>query len=171
MTMKASEITGMTVLSIHDGVRLGTVESLLFDPQARQVRGLAVRPHAASHVLGGESPRLVVGLADIRSIGQDAITVENLAAAANATNAEPPDDWLVLDSIVGLKVVDVDGKLLGNVQELELDPGTGRLVELTVSEHGFLGLGRHRELIPAAAIRSLGPQVVMVELVAAPPPS
>ncbi len=68
-----------------------------------------------------------------------------------------------MSSIVGLKAVDATGKLLGKVEEVEIDPQSGRVNEIVVHEGGLLGLGGHAERILATSIHGLEPHVVTVD--------
>jgi sporulation protein YlmC with PRC-barrel domain len=159
--MKASDLKGMTVVSIADGLRLGTVHELLLDADGRQLAAVVVQPGP------GTSTRLIPRDA-IKHVGADAITVENVQAARPKSDGHPRAPMPALGSILGLKVVDTAGSLLGTVAEMELNSDDGCITSVLVHHGGVLGVGGSTNALPAAAIRSLGPELVMVEPVAEP---
>ncbi len=55
--------------------------------------------------------------------------------------------------VIGSSVEDTDGKSLGDVQELVIDDGTGRIVYTVLSFGGFLGMGDKYFAIPWKAMK------------------
>jgi sporulation protein YlmC with PRC-barrel domain len=162
--MKASPLKGMSVLSIREGTRLGTVEDLVVDSAAGRIAALVIQSGASGRLIPSPAAeRRLVPFDGVRSIGEDAITVDSTQVVAAANEQNPLAALPNLGSVLGLKVVDEAGTLLGEIEDLEIDPERGRITGLLVHHGGVLGMGGNRELLPAAAVRSLGPDVVMVE--------
>jgi uncharacterized protein YrrD len=158
--MRTSALQGMPVLSLADGARVGNVKEILFDSAHLRVTGLLL---AAS---GGPS---VLPFANIRSIGADAVTIESTAATEGVTGRGATSGLRDLREVTGLPVSSSEGTHLGDVRDVEVAPEDGRLVELVVHKGGVLGLGGTTLTVPAAAIRSIGPKLVTVDLPPADP--
>ena len=152
--MKASEVKGMSVLSITDGTRLGVIQDLFFDAKALRVVALTAQ---------SDKQTRVIPFAGITSIGRDAVTVEGAHVTQESNDKSLLAGLLDLRSVIGLKVVDTAGTLLGKVEDLETDPENGRLSALSVHQSGRLGLGGSTKAVPGDAVHSLGPELVMVE--------
>ncbi|MBL8842800.1 MAG: PRC-barrel domain-containing protein [Planctomycetes bacterium] len=55
--------------------------------------------------------------------------------------------------VIGSSVVDTDGKSLGDVQEIVVDDGTGRVVYAVLSFGGFLGMGDKYFALPWTSLK------------------
>lgn len=155
--MKASALKDMPVMSMADGAKIGTVKDFLFDTAKLQVMALVLRS------AGGES---ILPLEAVRSIGGDAIIVEQATATQGPTGQAPLVGLLGLDDLLRLQVVNSAGTHLGQVRDVELDPAGGRLASLTVHRGGMLGVGGTSVTVEASAIRAIGPKTATVELAA-----
>ncbi|MBX5490497.1 MAG: PRC-barrel domain-containing protein [Chloroflexi bacterium] len=159
--MRASALKGLAVLSINEGVRLGRVGDVLYDPRARRVAAFVLEP-ADGHRLFGRAPRQYVLYGAVQSIG-DAVTVGSSEAVLRDQEATQLEDLASLDTLHGVKVVDASGKLVGEVEDVELDPRDGSFVALCVRHGGVLGLGAETYEVPAASVHSFGRDAVMIE--------
>jgi sporulation protein YlmC with PRC-barrel domain len=156
--MKASALKGIPVLAIRDGLRVGVVEDVLVDTAARTLGALA---------LGAAGQRRVVAFAAVKGVGTDAITIESAQDAPEAAPDLPLAQLPALSALAKLEVIDTSGTRQGTLADLEIDPADGRILEVLVHRGGVLGMGGSTQAVPVSAVRSLGPQVVMVE----PPPA
>jgi sporulation protein YlmC with PRC-barrel domain len=157
--MKASALKGLPVLSINDGVRLGIIDELLVDPKERQVGALAV---------GDAGQTRLIPFEQVKHVGDDAVTVESTQVAQEPSAQHPLAQLPTLSSLLKLHVVDVTGTRQGDLGELEINPQDGRISALVVHQGGVFGVGGRRLTVPVGDLRSLGPQVVMIEVPAAP---
>jgi len=154
--MKATALKGMTVVSMSDGVRVGRVEDVLFDTAALRVSALALT------TTGGRS---ILPFSAVRSIGVDAVTVESeTAAQAAAAPGSAGNVLRGLGDLVGLKVVTGEGTHVGDVQEALIDQASGALTELEAHRGGILSVGGTTVMIPAPAIRGIGPDLVTADI-------
>lgn len=153
--MKASVLKDMSVMSMADGTKVGTVKDFLFDTTKLKVAALVLTSG------GGES---ILPLEAVRSIGSDAIMVEHATVTQGPTGQAPLTGLRGLDELLNLQVVDSAGTHLGQVREVEIDPKGGQLVSLAVHRGGLLGLGGTSVTVEAAAIRAIGPKVATVEV-------
>ncbi len=158
--MDADKLKGMAVVSLNEGAKLGRIQDLLFDTQAMRV--------AAIQISGDNGGNFVLPTDQVRSIGADAVTVESGQVLQVAAKGGQYEALPGLGKLKGLKVVDGTGTLVGSVTSVEVDPVGGRLVGLTAHKGGMLGLGGTSTTIEAAAIRSIGPEVITVLTDAAP---
>jgi sporulation protein YlmC with PRC-barrel domain len=158
--MRASAIKDLAILSIREGNRLGRVRDLLFDRSARRIAALVVDP--AGSGMFDRANREYVLFSAVQSIG-DAVTVGSGEAILHDGEVDTLRGLPSLDRLHGAKVVDTTGKLLGAVQEVEIDPADGSLAALHVHQGGVLGLGGEDHEVPASAVHSLGDDAIMVE--------
>ena len=155
--MDANRLTGMTVVSVAEGARLGTITDVVFDSEPLRVAGLRVR---------GDGNDFVIPFDAVRSLGVDAVTVESSEVTQMSSAGDTFDSLPRLTQLLKVKVVDDAGTLIGTPQTIELEPVTGRVVQLTVHKGGVLGLGGDTSTIAAAAVRSVGADIMTVEAVA-----
>ena len=158
--MRTKELQGKAVVSLTDASKLGYVDDLLFDTGG-------LRLVAFEMSMTGQ--RALLPFSEVRSIGKDAITVPSSQVTQAATSGSPLLRLARLADLTKLKVVDEDGTFVGNVTELEIDPRDGRISEVAAHRGGVLGLGGTSVPISASAIRSIGPEVIIVSRLAESP--
>jgi uncharacterized protein YrrD len=153
--MKADGFKNLAVVSIDSGAKLGYVDDLLFDTGQLAVAGFRVK---------AQGQEMVLPLAEIRSIGTDAITVPNDASmrtvAAESSLAALPG----IDAMSKLKVVDEGGNFVGKVKEIDVDPQSAKIIQVVAHEGGVLGMGGNTTMITGAEIRSIGNEVMIVSV-------
>jgi uncharacterized protein YrrD len=152
-TMNSRTLKGLPVVSLTEGMKLGVVESTLFDPATLVLRAFRVK---------GEGQSFLIPLDQVGTVGADAVMVEN-SQVTRATTAEGAFGGLVeLDALARLKVVDAAGTLLGMLRDVDSDPFTGVPLSLTIHKGGFLGLGGETLTIEGAAISGIGHDLITV---------
>lgn len=82
----------------------------------------------------------------LKSVGANAITL----ASGQGIQPTGKDGLRGLGTVASLKVADEAGTFIGVVDGVEIDEGTGRIVQLTTQKGGILGLGGTTAMIPAA---------------------
>jgi sporulation protein YlmC with PRC-barrel domain len=128
--IRATELSGRAVVDIDAAERLGRVDRIVLDPDARQVAGFVVS-RGSSLLGGGEHSTLPAS--SVHAIGPDAITVRRQAA-------EPTDRLTHLPRVsdmVGRKVVSETGRVLGTVQDVLIDERDGRIVGYALAGDGL----------------------------------
>ena len=119
--MKVRALTGRKVLDISAANELGTVQSVIIDPETSRLVALRVT---------GDAP--VLPLAEVKAIGADAVTVDGPDVLHQPqTDLETRVIEHSLDPI-GLRVLVEDGTEMGSVDDLEIDPEDGVIHSLTV---------------------------------------
>lgn len=161
--MNTRRLKGLAVISLADGLKLGTVDDVYVDPGSRTVVSFGCRQsggllHAAS------GPPWVVDAAAVHALGTDALTVSDAGALREAAGGGQPG-VIAGDDLTKRKVVTEGGTYLGQVVSLDFDPATYRLAAIEVSP-GFFKSNKH---VPDNQITNLGADVVIVsEAVSAP---
>ena len=148
--MDAQKLKGMTIVSISEATRLGTITDVLFDTEPLRVAALQA---------AAEGSEYVIPFALIRNLGSDAVTVESSQVTQMASIRSPIGNLMGLARLHQLKVVDEAGTFVGTVHSAKLDPATGSVVELVVRKGRLLG--RATTTVPATAIRSVGDVVTV----------
>ncbi len=141
-----STLKDMAVVSLADGTKVGAVKDVFFDTRHQRI---------VAFTLASEDGEFLLAFDAVRNIGPDALTVDTAGCTQELRR---------LADLSALKAVNVDGTLLGEVKELEVDRSDGRLTALTVHRGGLLGLGGTQQSVPASAVRSIGPAVAMVDV-------
>jgi sporulation protein YlmC with PRC-barrel domain len=128
--IRATELSGRAVVDIDAAERLGRVDRIVLDPDARQVAGFVVS-RGSSLLGGGEHSTLPAS--SVHAIGPDAITVRRQAA-------EPTDQLSHLPRVsdmVGRKVVSETGRVLGKVHDVLIDERDGRIIGYALAGDGL----------------------------------
>lgn len=160
--MNSKQIRGLTVINIADGTQVGTIDQVFLDLAAKQVVGFSITQGRGP--FGGALDNApTVAASAVHSLGPDALTLDDVAAAHAAWvdgaygSIEPVHD------VVGRKVVTEGGTDVGQVAAVEFDERTFAITEIEVSP-GFMKSNTH---IPLDQLVRIGQDVVVVADVAA----
>lgn len=153
--MQGDQLRGLPVVSVQQAERLGTVDDVLIEVPAHQIGGVLLQ--------GGmfhSGP--MVRWADVRSVGRDALMVDQSSAALPVSNH---DQLLRLDKLRGTKVVGDNGELAGTLAEADFEPETGKIISymVTAPEGGGLFHAAPRFRVPPNAIAGLGPDLITID--------
>lgn len=149
--MKADALTGLAVVAMAEGTKLGRVDDVLIGTEGLRLVAL---------LIGGAGQAGAIPFEDIERIGPDAVIVAT-GRVVRAINAGDAFSKLPgLNALKKLRVVDATGTLVGTVGGVEFDPATGRVLSLTVQKGGVMGLGVTTTAVSADAIRSVGPELI-----------
>ncbi|HVL54294.1 MAG TPA: PRC-barrel domain-containing protein [Vitreimonas sp.] len=150
--MNVDRLKGMTIVSIGDAERLGSISDVLFATDPLRV--------AALEASAGDS-RFVVPFDQVRKLGTDAVTVDS-RQVTQAGSAAAAGELSRLSRLHELKVVDEGGTFLGVVEAVGVDETSGHVTELVARRGGVMGLGGDRTTLAAQDIRSVGSEVLTV---------
>lgn len=154
--MNSKQVKGLAVVSIADGTKLGTVDQIYVDPTDRRVVGFTL--HSGGGLLGGHRHDALIDVADIHSLGPDALTLSD----ASKVRGQAPKDriaaLLTIDDLVKRKVVTESGAYVGQIANVEFGQADFRLAQIEVSP-GFFKGNKH---VPSSHVISLGGDVVVV---------
>ena len=155
--MNSKQIRGLTVINIADGTQVGTVDQVYLDLAAKQVVGFSITDGVGPFG-GGRDNAPTVAASGIHSLGPDALTLDDVAAAHAAWVDENYGSLVSLDDLAGRKVVTEGGTNVGEVVSLGFDPQTFAITEVEVSP-GFLKTNTH---IPLDQLVRIGQDVLVV---------
>jgi uncharacterized protein YrrD len=132
--IRASELNGRSVVDIDAAAKLGRIDKIIIDPEARRVAAFLV-----SH--GGtfnkdKAPTLLPA-ASVHAIGPDAVTVRRTAEVGAAEGHF--DQLPRVSDIIGRKVVSRDGRLLGVVDDVLISGADGVIVGYQLGDASALG--------------------------------
>ncbi|HWE63964.1 MAG TPA: PRC-barrel domain-containing protein [Chloroflexota bacterium] len=153
--MNIDQLQGMAVVSVHQAEKLGTIEDVLLDLDQHRVGGLLLH---GGPFRGGP----VVGWASVRSIGQDAVMVDDSNAAGSGSEGQV-SGLTRTQELRGMKVVTDTGALAGTIEGADIDPATGQITRYMVAEPGG-GLFHqgHRFTLAPEAIVGIGVDLITV---------
>lgn len=149
-----SQLLGMPLVTVAEGIRLGMLRGLDFDATDGQIRSL---------YFSGEQGRAdgVLPWSAVRTVGQDAITIESVASVS--TPDLGPDRAAAPPDVRNRPVVTEGGTRIGKVTGYDVDETTGRIQCYHVATGGLFGKLTHREVtFPHASIRVFGPDAIVV---------
>ncbi len=135
--MKTSkQIIGLPIISINDGKELGTVKSLVVNPEQGTIDFITIHHEDWQISVKAIPFKKVIG------VGDYALTVESEMNIIDLTEI-PIANQLVAKNIkiIGAKIMTKKGQLLGQVTELYVNEDNGSIVALELSftnEHVFL---------------------------------
>ncbi len=155
---QASELKGRAVVSLAQAAKIGTINDVIFDPASNQVIGLKVRTGLLSgtHILRS---------ADIRSIGGDAVTIDD---AALLHDGGALDEMPTGDDLQNTKVVSYSGDLLGTLEDVAFDVDQLRITQYIMSGSLWAQLTNARKTFsPIAGLRSGKDLLLVPDAVAA----
>ncbi len=156
--MQADQLKGVAVVSVPQADKLGAIEDVLLDlPQHRL--GALLLHGGLFH--GGP----LVPWSEVRSVGQDAVMVDETVNATREAGSAGEVYGTRLSSLRGTKIVTDTGNLIGTLSGADIDPATGQITAylVTASEgSGFF----HRApqfTVPANAIVGVGQDLITVD--------
>lgn len=142
--MQWSDLKGRKVVSTGTADKVGKISGFLLDPATRMIVALELKKTDSGSV---------VPWSDLVAVGADAVTVADAAVIVE------PDEALASlgdkrGSVLKKLVLDDDGRAVGTVKDLDLDPVTGKLRELllderTVPGERLLGVGSYAVVVRA----------------------
>jgi uncharacterized protein YrrD len=141
--VNSQDVTGLPVINIVDGTKVGTIAHLYLDLAAKQVVGFAIAPDGGWFG-GAREPAPTVAAAAVRSLGPDALTVDDLVAAHAAWVGATFGVVLPVDELAGHTVVAASGGELGHLAAVDFDAETFALTGVEVSA----GMFRSTTLLP-----------------------
>jgi uncharacterized protein YrrD len=155
--MNSKDIRGLTVISLADGTQVGAIDQVYLDLAAKQVVGFSIT-NGVGPFGGARESAPTVAASGIHSLGPDALTLDDVAAAHAAWVGAEYGTLVSLDDLAGRKVVTEGGANVGEVASVGFDERTFAITEVEVSP-GFLKTNTH---IPLDQLVRIGPDVLVV---------
>lgn len=140
-------------MSVQQAEKLGMIEDILVDVQSHHLAGILLQ---GGMFRGGPT----IPWSDVRTIGQDAIMVDDSTVTQHNVAAEA----VRLAHLRGRKVVTDTGELAGTIHGADVDQETGNITSYVVaapSEGMFRTAARYQ--LPPAAIQAVGDNIITVD--------
>lgn len=153
--MNSQHVSGLSVISIAAGEKLGSVGDVFLDAEGKKVIAMTVTNGGGGLLSSGSATSQLLDAGEIRSIGPDALTVQDDSCLSDA---EPDPEWLDLAAVLKHKVVTEGGVYVGQVASLDFDEQDMTVTHLEASP----GFFKSNMKIPAKHIVNLGHDLVMV---------
>jgi uncharacterized protein YrrD len=134
--MNSNDVTGLPVINIVDGTKVGTIAHIYLDLAAKQVVGFAIAPDGGWFG-GATEPAPTIAASAVRSLGPDALTVDDLVAAHATWVGATFGALLTVDQLAGRPVVTASGTALGQLAAVDFDAETFALTGLEVTSGMF----------------------------------
>ena len=133
--IRATELSGRAVVDLDAAEKVGKVDRIVLDPDARQVAGLLVSRGAA---VAGERMHMTVPAGAVHAIGPDAVMIHRPATVSDEMMRRL-DELPSVSDLIGRKVVTEDGRLIGRVDDVLLNRDNGRILGYTLGGHDVVG--------------------------------
>lgn len=146
---------GLPVFQIDSGERLGTVSDVFFD----------INHHVKEILLEREgilTGKAVVPVTDIKSVGEDAITIESIAIKADPE--KNTNDFCLLngeEALIGKDLYTEGGAILGTVADVYIGAESDNIVGYEVSDGLLADLVAGRKWLPFAQTVRIGDQIIV----------
>src|SRR4051812_44884291 len=120
--IRASELSGRSVIDIDAAEKIGTIEKLILDPDGKRVAGFIVTRGGG---FPGNKEHTTISASAVHAIGPDAVTVKR--DEAGTTDTARLETLPRGSDVIGRKVVTEDGRYLGKVDDVLIEREDGRI--------------------------------------------
>jgi uncharacterized protein YrrD len=158
---KYSEVTGLPVIAIDTGKKVGTVRDILFCTGEKLVKGFLLERK------GYEIEERAVMLRDVVSLGSGAVVVNDRSCILSVKKLAIAEGLKDIGAVKGLKIYTRSGKDLGVVKDALFDCKTGRLEGVEVSDGVLNDLVEGRNIIPLFGKVEFSEEIILVDREAA----
>ena len=132
--IRATTLGGRAVVDMDAAEKLGKIDKVILDPDARRVAGFVV---SRGSTLISEGTRVTVPASAVYAVGPDAVTVHHDGAAGE--DIARLETLPRVGDVVGRKVVSTDGRFLGTVRDVLISDDSGRIVGYALREESTIG--------------------------------
>lgn len=156
--LASKKFLSLPIISLKEGQQIGFVRNLVINPKTKSIVAFIVDPK------GFFKEQRIIPFNRVVSLGENAITVSTQSQVEKATSL--PDILELLKEkagILGLKVITESGTTLGVTDEFYINPETGQIAGLDISEGKIEGLFNGKARLKAEDILTIGPDVIVVD--------
>jgi uncharacterized protein YrrD len=154
---KGKDLVGRKVVDFAEGKELGKVEDIIFSGVDGRVLGLLLDEG------GLLASSKVVAIAEVSTIGPDAIVIESPELVKTASDVEVINNRLAADNVVvGTKLLTEDGRDLGKISDVYFSEMNGHIEGYEVSGGIFSDAYTGKSYLPTPQSLRLGEDVAFV---------
>ena len=121
---KLSQVVGLPLISVKEGVEDGIVQDIIIDPQKKRISSLILRGAKNEYDIGE------IKLVDVTGIGKDYVITQSIE---NKRNIDLSGTGFQL---LKMKCISASGDVLGSVEDFTFDEKTGKISSLQI-DAGF----------------------------------
>jgi uncharacterized protein YrrD len=154
---KSRKFLSMPIISLAEGLKIGSVRSLVVDPVKMEVAALIVDQR------GWFREQKIIPFSKVKSIGSDAVTIDQ------TSNVQKPISLPELLKLlkertnpIGNKVIAENGTEIGIVDEFYVDEATGKITGLEVSGKLLESLYKGKAFLPIENVSTIGDDIIVV---------
>ncbi|MCK8825083.1 PRC-barrel domain-containing protein [Fuchsiella alkaliacetigena] len=159
MQYKGYEILNLPVINLKNTEKIGVVEDIVFDPEKQQIIGLVLTGK------GWLKEEQVIPYQKINSIGRDAVTIKDETVIEELDGEVEHLDGSS-GKVMGSTVLTNQGQDLGVIDDIFLNPSTGRINGYEISDGVVEDIINGRGILSASNEFKYGDDVVVVPDVA-----
>ncbi len=159
MTIKASAMGNLPIITINDGKKVSKVKDVIYDGQTNHVKALLIDEK------GWFKGARILMLSDINSIGHDAVIIKDEDCFVYSDEVNDSNIAVIVDDnnfMTKNKVMTESGTDLGRVTDLFFDFPTGEVVTIEVSKGFMHNLGSGAKNINIHDIITIGEDNLIV---------
>lgn len=155
---KSRKFISMPIVSLEEGIGIGVVRNLVVDPVKMEITALVIDQR------GWFREQKIIPYSKVRSIGNDAITIDRSSTVQRSVNL-PEILKLLKERInpIGTKVVAENGTVLGLVDEYYINEETGKILTLEISGKFLEALFKGKALLSSDYIRTIGADIIVAK--------
>jgi uncharacterized protein YrrD len=160
MTIKASSIGNLPIITINDGKNISKVRDIIYDAKTNSVKALLIDEK------GWFKGAKILLLKDINSIGNDAVTIEDEDCFINSDDQHDNNISVIVDEdnfLTKNRVLTQSGTDLGRVTDLFFDFPSGEVLTIEVSKGFMQNMGSGAKNINVLDIITMGQDNIMVK--------
>lgn len=154
--MDFAQLRNRPVVSVVDAERLGFIDTALIDLHNQSLTGFRVRTG------GVFTHHRAILLQDVKSLGKDAVTVEDGRRLGDEGKMQQLKTSVPLTDVTGSRVMSEEGKIIGTVDDIDVDMETGRIENYVLSGNLLDRLRHDKHMIPSSAVKSIGEKIIVV---------
>jgi uncharacterized protein YrrD len=159
MSIKASVIGNLPIISLNNGENIHKVKDVIYDSKTNEVKALLIDEK------GWFKGAKVLMLSDIASIGKDAITIKDSSCCVSSDDKTDDKGAIMIDDhnfITKNRVVTVSGNEIGRVSDIYFDFPSGAVTQIEVSEGLIENITTGNKTIHVSDIVTIGKDHIIV---------
>lgn len=150
---KSRDIIGLPVISIADGKEMGSVKSLVINPDQGSVEFMVVSSDEWQLGIKAIPFKLIVGM------GEFAVTIESSSSIIDLAEIPIANELLSKNiQIHSTRIITRKGRLLGKAEEYFLDEETGKIAAVSF----LMEKDNEQKLLPEDVVLTFGREIIVV---------